>query len=120
MEIQEKRREERVLYEMPEMVAVEFSVDKGPAKGKVYELGVLDCSKHGLGILVQEKDFDLLESVELGDLLRDIIFYATWARIQVDGIVRHKTKISDGKYKGCYVLGIESQDIIENCKAKEP
>ncbi len=120
MEIQEKRREERVLYDMPEMVAVEFAVDKGPARGKVYDLGVIDCSKHGLGILVKEKDFDLLESVDLGDRLRDIIFYATWARIQVDGIVRHKTRITDGKYRGCYILGIESRDIIESCHAKEP
>jgi hypothetical protein len=118
LEIQDKRREERFLYDVPEMVAVEFKVDKGPAMGKVYELGVVDCSRHGLGILVKEKDFDLLESVDLGDSLRDIIFYATWARIQVDGVVRHKTKITDGKYRGCYILGIESQDIIESCKDK--
>ena len=120
MEIYEKRREDRVLYDMPEVVSVEFTVDKEPAKGKVYDLGVIDCSRHGLGILVREKDFELLESVDLGDWLRDIIFYATWARIKVDGIVRHKTKIAEGKYRGCYVLGIESQDIIESCKAKEP
>lgn len=120
IDIQEKRREERVLYDMPEMVAVEFTVEKGPARGKVYEMGVIDCSKHGLGILVKEKDFDLLESVAPGNWLRNIIFYATWARIEVDGIVRHKTKIRDGKYRGCYILGIESREIIESCHAKEP
>ncbi|MBW1772060.1 MAG: flagellar brake protein [Deltaproteobacteria bacterium] len=120
MEIDEKRKARRVLYDMPEMVSVEFTVDKGPAKGKMYELGVIDCSRHGLGILIREKDFDLLESVDPGDELRNIIFYATWARIRVDGIVRHKTKIADGKYRGCYILGIESRDIIESCHAKNP
>lgn len=119
LEIEEKRREERFLYEAPELVSVEFKVEKGPHQGKVYELGVFDCSSHGLGILVTEKDFDLFDGIRVGDELLDIIFYATWARISVNGIVRHRTKIAEGRYKGSYILGIESHDIIESCKARE-
>ena len=119
LEIEEKRKEQRFPYEAPELVSVEFTVDQGPHKGKVYELGVFDCSKHGLGILITEKDFDLFEGIKVGDEMRDIIFYATWARIRVEGIVRHRTKITEGKYKGSYILGIESRDIIESCKARE-
>ena len=119
LKVEEKRKEERFPFEAPELVSVEFTVDKGPRKGKVYELGVFDRSKHGLGILVTEKDFDLFDGVRVGDAMRDIIFYATWARIRVEGIVRHRTKITEGKYKGSYILGIESRDIIESCKARE-
>ncbi|GAG36272.1 unnamed protein product, partial [marine sediment metagenome] len=30
--------------------------------------------------------------------------------------VSHITKIEDGKHKGCYLLGIDSREIIENRK----
>ena len=115
---EEKRKEERITYEIPEFVSVEFRLGKKPKKDKVYSLNVLDCSKHGLGLLVAQKDFDLLEILNKGDKLHDVTFFATWAMIKVDGKVKHKTRIEEGKYKGCYLLGIESPDIIESCKPK--
>ena len=69
-------------------------------------------------MLVAQKDFDLLEILNKGDKLQDVTFFATWAMIEVDGKVKHKTRIEEGKYKGCYLLGIESPDIIESCKPK--
>lgn len=113
VEIKERRKEKRFTYDIPEMVSVEFKVAKGGRPLKSYELNVYDCSKHGLGLLVTEKDFELLNLLEKGDELKEITFYATNAIIKVQGTVRHKTKIGDGKYEGCYILGIESPDIIE-------
>ena len=109
----ERRREKRHFYDMPDFVSVEFSV---LGKDKVYDLGVMDCSTHGLGILVTKKDFDLVRLVKPGDRIRDIVLYSENARIKVDGVVRHMTKMSAGKYKNSYVMGIESPEVIENCR----
>jgi len=113
IEIKDRRKEKRYNLDVPEMVSVEFSIDKGPAKGKSYKLNVYDCSQHGLGILITEKDFELLNLLERGDEIKEITFYATAAIIKVRGTVRHKSKIGEGKYTGCYILGIESPDLIE-------
>jgi len=109
----ERRRERRYRYEMPDFVSVEFTLT---AKDKVYELGVVDCSMHGLGMLVTKKDFDLLRLLKPGDRLKGMVLYSENAMIKVDGVVRHLTKMSSGKYKGFYVLGIESPEVIESCK----
>jgi hypothetical protein len=109
----ERRRERRHTYEMPDFVSVAFSI---VGKDKIYDLGVMDCSMHGLGILVTRKDFDLVRLVKPGDRIRDIVFYSENAMIKVDGVVRHLTKMSTGKHKNSYVMGIESPEVIENCK----
>lgn len=115
-EIKEKRRGGRVKYEIPEFVYAEFKVGERPEKDRPYLLKVMDCSRHGLGMVVTPKDFDLLNLVKVGDTLHNLAFFATWAMIRVEGTVRHKTIINGGKYRGCYMLGIESPEIIESCK----
>jgi hypothetical protein len=109
----ERRREKRQLYDMPDFVSVQFSIT---GKGKVYDLGVMDCSTHGLGVLITTKDFELLRLVKPGDRIRDVVLYSESAMIKVDGVVRHLTKMSTGKHKDSYVMGIESPEVIENCK----
>lgn len=110
--IEERRKEERVVYEMPELFSVQFRLGNGGRKERVYDLNVHNGSGHGLGLLIPEKDFDLLEMVNVGDKLCGIIFFAREAIIRGNGTVRHKTKIGEGKYKGCYVMGIETGDIV--------
>jgi hypothetical protein len=109
----ERRREKRRVYDIPDFVSVEFRI---MGKDKVYELGVMDCSMHGLGILITKKDFDLVRLVKPGDRLRDIVLYSENAMIKVDGVVRHLTKLSIGKYRGSYVMGIESPEVIDSCR----
>lgn len=114
IEIKEKRREDRFVHEMPEFVSASFRLGKGTKNDKTYNLNVHDYSRYGLGLLITKDDFDLLQILKKGDKLQEINFYATWAMIKVDGVVRHMTKIKEGKHKGCYLLGIESSDIIES------
>ena len=116
LEIKEKRREERVTFKRPELIRAEFRLGKGPNKDKPYEVNVINYSRHGLGLIITQKDFDLLRIVRRGDLLEDIAFFASWAMIRVNGTVRHITKIKQGKYEGCYILGIHSPDIISDYK----
>jgi len=118
IEIQEKRREDRIVAEMPKFVSVEFRVGKGTRKGKLYDLDVIDRSKHGLGILVTQDNSDLINILNPGDKLRDMTCYARSAMIRVNGIVKHITKIKEGHFKNCYILGIESPEIMENWKPK--
>lgn len=116
----EKRKEDRFNYEMPEFVYAEFITGKGATQEKVYNLKISDCSQYGLSMVITQKDFDLLEALNEGDELKEISFFATWTVLTVDGTVRHKTKIEEGKYEGCYLVGIESQELIENFKPLDP
>jgi hypothetical protein len=34
-------------------------------------------------------------------------FYSESLMVRMDAVVRHKTKIEVGKYRGCYIVGIE-------------
>jgi len=115
----EKRRWERFQYKLPESVYVEFQLGKTPNKGKVYDLKVMDYSRNGLGIVVTRKDSELLQMIDEGDKIKSITFCASWTMTKVDGTVRHKSKIEEGKYKDCYILGIESPDIIDSCEPIE-
>ena len=119
MEVEEKRREDRVPLERPQFISVAFSLSKNSNGEKQYELNVLDCSKYGLGLLITEKDFDLLGLLNIGDKIENIAFFASWAMIKVNGTVCHFTKLKEGDHKGCYLLGIDSPDIIESCKPPE-
>ena len=118
MQFNEKRREDRITYEFPESAYVELKVKKEPKTYKMYGLKVNDCSRHGLGMLITQEDFDLLQLLKGGDELQNMAFFSPWTVLEIDGTVRHKTKIEEGEYKGCYIMGIQSQDIIEPCKPK--
>lgn len=113
LEIQERRREERLTCETPELVSAEVRLRKGTREDKVYDLTVINYSRRGLGLLVTRKDFDLLHLIDSGDKLPDITFFSKSALIKVSGTVRHKTKIEVGKYRGCYIIGIDSPELTE-------
>ena len=51
-----------------------------------------------------------------GDKIKDMTCYAPRAMITVDTVVKHTTKIEEGNFKGQYIIGIESSEIIESCR----
>jgi hypothetical protein len=112
IEIEDKRLEERVSFGISYFVSAEFTLGKGSKKEKRYELNVTDCSRHGLGLIITQKDLDLLERLNIGDRIEEIMFFAPRSMIKVNGNIRHITKIGSGEYKGCYQVGIESDDLI--------
>ena len=117
IEIKGSRKENRFTYENPDLIIVEFCLQKGPQPDKVYTLNVIDCSRYGLGTLVTQKDFELLKILREGDVINSMKFFSASAMIKVDGTVRHTTKIAKGKYQGNFILGIHSEDIIETCNS---
>ena len=116
MELKENRREKRFLYEMPGTVHVELRMSKEPGVSKIFDLPVNDCSRNGLGMVITQKDFDLLPLISEGDRLQDMAFFATWSVFKVNGTVTHKTKIEEGPYKSCYIMGIKSENMIGKCQ----
>lgn len=117
IEIKEKRKGNRVKYEIPDFVYTEFSLRRrDPKEDKSYALKIMDWSRTGLGMVVTPKDFDLLYQVKVGDILQNMAFFAEWAMVKVNGTVRHKSVINEGKYKGCFMVGIESPEILESCR----
>jgi len=120
IEIKERRREQRFVSERPELLSVRFKLGKGARQDKVYNLEVKDCSRYGLGLLVTRENFDLLRMINEGDTLYDMVVFAESALIKINGTVRHTAKIEERKHKGCYMIGIESPDIIEGCEPMSP
>ena len=113
LEIQDTRKEERTVLTVPDFISVEFKLGKAP--GKDYQVGVIDCSSHGLGLLITKKDMKLVQMLKQGDKIKGMTCYAARAIITVDAEVKHITKIEEGNFKGQYIIGIESSEIIESC-----
>ena len=107
------RGKDRYAYERPDFVYVRFKIDKDSEENRERVLHVIDSSKTGLALLLTKKHFDLLRMLEKGDTIRDMAFFGGRVKIKEDGIVRHITKVNDGKYKGCYILGVYAPDIAE-------
>jgi len=114
LEIQDTRREERTVLTVPDFISVEFELGKTP--GKNYQVGVIDCSSHGLGLLITKKEMELLQTLKKGDKIKGMTCYAARAMITVDAEVKHITKIEEGNFKGQHIIGIESDEIIESCR----
>ncbi len=51
--------------------------------------------------------------LEKGDKIRNMTFFGARVRTKEDGIIRHITKVKDGEFKGCYILGVYAPDIAE-------
>ncbi len=113
----ERRKEERFIPRIPEFVFVELEMDKGRYKGQTVRLQVLNYSKHGLAFLVKDNQKGLLNHIRPGEKLHNVAFYARWAIIRVDVLVKHITKLEEGPYKGHHVIGVESKEIIESSRA---
>jgi hypothetical protein len=112
LESEEKRKDERATLESPEVISAMFTLVTGPKKYQSYELNILDYSNHRVGLLVTEKDSNLLQRLNLGDRIPEITIFAEPGLMHMDGTLRHKTRIEDGKRRGSYILGIESNTII--------
>ena len=93
---------------------MEFQLDNENSGAKQYRLHVINYSRHGLGLLVTNKQENLLSIIKPGDKIKDVTFYARWAIIKVDVHVRHISKLDKGPHKGKHVIGVESKDIIES------
>jgi len=113
-EVKERRKWERINARIPEFVFVEFEMITSDGKPVPFRLQVDNYSKYGLGLLVPDDQKHLIHMIKPGDKLRDVTFFARWAVIRVDAFVRHVTELDSGPHKGQYIIGVESDEIIES------
>ena len=119
VQVHEERREERIKLELLEPISAKLTVGRDAGGPREYDLAVVDHSRHGLGLLVTQNDFNLLEALSVGDRIQNMVLYAPWAVTKVDGRVVHKTELQDGDHKGCFMLGIKSRDLITNGRSRK-
>ena len=116
IEIENKRRGERIENGLTKFLSVEFVVE---GDTKVYHLKVIDVAATGLGLIVDKENFDLLKKVNVGDSIKGISFFLPYATLTVDAEVRHMTRITRGEFKESYILGIKSDFIMDLKELKE-
>ena len=75
---------------------------------------MVDYSINGVGLLVTEKDFDVLEKIKVGAKLKNLVLYAKWTTVMVEGTVAHKTKVKGGN---TYIVGVRLDEMLETMKA---
>ena len=108
-------RYERGTSEAPLFLDARLIVKAGDGQTKSYDLKVFDVSERGVGILVGEEMQDLLQALDAGYRLDEFELMAAWMTIKVSGTVKHKSKITEGKYTGQYLVGIQLDDRLEHC-----
>jgi len=116
IEIENKRRGERIENGLTKFLSVEFVVE---GDTKVYHLKVIDVAATGLGLIVDKENLDLLKKVNVGASIKGISFFLPQATLTVDAEVKHMTRITRGESEGSYILGIESGFIMDLKELKE-
>lgn len=110
------RRERRFIPSIPDFSYVEFFVE---GKDKPIRLEVLNASEHGIGLLLPKEQQHIADGLEAGSVIPGMTFYAPWTLIRADATVRHVTPITRGRYTGHYLMGVESEEIIESSKVPD-
>ena len=113
--MEEKRNEDRITLESPELLSAVLRLATETEKAKLCELSVLNYSSRGLGLLIAEKDFHLLQVLKPGDKIPVITLFSASTLTTLNGVVKHRTKIRTGTYKGSYILGLEMNAAVEEC-----
>jgi hypothetical protein len=112
MEVEEKRNEERFYIGSPDFLSAVFTVEGKNKRARTYDLGVVNYSNHGLGLLVGEEDSCLLSELEPGDTIPMIFLFGEALLVRISAVFRHKSEIRDGPHAGSFVVGLESQDRL--------
>ena len=107
-----KRRDYRIVTKLSDFAYVEFLMEMPTGSSKYFRLNVINYSNHGIGVLVSEKDFDLMELLRNGNTIKNVTFSASWALVTLDVTVRHISKMDSGPYAGEYLVGVETCEMI--------
>jgi len=110
VQLEEKRKEQRISNDLKRLISVEFSLE---GDDKNYQLSVVNIGSSGIGFIVEKKDFDLFEKLNVGDQIQEVRFFLPIATMTIDATVKHMTMIKEGEFRGCYLVGIESSSLME-------
>jgi c-di-GMP-binding flagellar brake protein YcgR len=116
MAVADRRRQvrhERDGDSAPLFVSARLKTKASRMRPKSYDLDIFDVCERGIGMLVGKNLHDFLERIRIGDRLTELELYAPWSLVRVVGTVKHKSKINEGKYRDCYILGVELDENLE-------
>lgn len=116
--VKDRRRHNRYEIETskaPLFVNARLTVQTGRLRNRRYDLPVFDISENGVGVLLGEDMQGLLREVDFGCRLEEVELQAPWTTVKLAGTVRHKSRVHEGKYGGCCVLGIQLDENLERC-----
>jgi hypothetical protein len=106
----DNRNKDRHLFEKVGDVSAEFLFEKRSKKYRVCNASVVDSSKNGFAVLIPQSGRRLTELLGIGDKIYNITFFGLKAQVKRDGIVKHITRVREGRHKDCHVMGIEALD----------
>ncbi|MCK5783021.1 MAG: hypothetical protein KAH06_01125 [Desulfobacterales bacterium] len=98
--------------EMLDISAVRFVLPRGPKEGEKIELDISFQSGKYIRMIISRKEKDLIDSINPGDLLKEIVFYSPVAIFSGEGYVSSKNEIDAGPKKGDYSLEIKLIKIV--------
>lgn len=110
LRLQEKRRAQRISNDLSKLLSVELTLE---GDDKQYQLRVVNIGSSGIGFIVEKRDFDLFKKINVGDQIQDVTFFLPIATMTIDATVKHMTLVKEGEFRGCYLVGIESNSLIE-------
>jgi len=90
--------------------SVVINFDQGPLEGKPLELDVNFQTGNTVSLLIESKDKDVLDHLNVGFRLREIQYRSSVAIFRGGGVVSAKIKIHEGPKQGDYHLDIKLQD----------
>jgi tetratricopeptide (TPR) repeat protein len=91
--------------------ATKFPLPSGPRKGERVEFEVSFQSGKYIQIIIPKKEKDLINGLNPGNMLKDIIFYSPAAIFSGTGFLSSKKAIEAGPKRGDYSFSIKIIDI---------
>ena len=92
--------------------AAKFVLPRGPKKGEKIELEISFQSGKYIRMIIPRNEKDLIDSINPGDLLKEIVFYSPVAIFSGEGYVSSKNVIEAGPKKGDFSLEIKIIKIV--------
>jgi tetratricopeptide (TPR) repeat protein len=92
--------------------SVKIVLPRGPKEGEKTELEISFQSGKYIRMIISRSEKDLVNSINTGDLLKEVVFYSPVAIFYGEGYVSAKNVIDAGPKKGDYSLEIKIIKII--------
>ncbi|MCU0600148.1 MAG: hypothetical protein MUE70_12945 [Desulfobacterales bacterium] len=91
--------------------SIRFILVRGNKKGEKIELEVSFQSGKMIRMLIPKKDKEIIDSIRLGDMIKDMVFYSPVAIFSGTGFVSSKKEIEAGPKRGDYSLEVKIINI---------
>lgn len=86
-----------------------ITLDSGPLQGEPIELDVRLQAGNVVSVIIESKEKSILDNLNVGFRLKNILFNSTVAIFRGDGIISAKALIASGPKKGDYHLDIKME-----------